>query len=70
MNLDSEDLVNQFRQDWPLEAEVSTLRCLTQKQAAEIDRLTALQAGTTYSASSVRPYVGDGTAVDLAAHRG
>jgi hypothetical protein len=74
MQLESEDIVNQFRLDWPHEAEVSTLRLLCTKQAAEIDRLNALQASSTYTASSPRPYVappvGEGTRVDLEPRHG
>lgn len=67
MNLDSDDLLAQFRHDYPFEAEVSSLRLLTLKQAArideqdaEIDRLNALlpRTTTTYSAAGARPYVG------------
>ena len=66
MNLDSEALVQQFALDYPDQFERSHLRLLVDKLTdeneqlrAEIDRLTALQPGTTYSASNVRPYVGE-----------
>lgn len=67
MQLDSEDLIAQFKKDWPAEAEVSTLRLLVQVQAREIERLTASQApllpraGDTsvFTASVPRPYVQD-----------
>lgn len=67
MNLDSDDLLGQIRNDWPHEFEWSQLRLLTSKQAArideqdaEIERLNALlpRTTTTYSAAGARPYVG------------
>lgn len=42
MQLDADDLLAQIRQDYPMQYEISSLRLLATKQAAEIDRLTAL----------------------------
>lgn len=41
VQLDADDLLAQIRADWPVEFELSQLRLLTARQAAEIDRLNA-----------------------------
>jgi hypothetical protein len=63
VNLDSEDLIEQFGKDWPAELELSRLRLLVVVQDAEIKRLTALQP-PAYDPTSVRPYVGTAS-IDL-----
>jgi hypothetical protein len=63
MQLDADELLAQFRADWPHEYEVSSLRILAQKQAQEIDaqaaeiqRLTALVPTSSYATASTRPF--------------
>jgi len=63
MQLDPEDLIAQFRKDWPAEFEWSTLRLRVEMQDREIQRLSALQDGA-YNPSGVRPYVGNGLPAD------
>jgi hypothetical protein len=75
VNLDSDDLLAQIRQDWPAEYEVSSLRKLAavqhqriQDQDAEIEALKAQlaqqQPGGSYI-PSVRPsYVGSASLAD------
>lgn len=41
MQLEGDDLLAQFREDWPQEYELSRLRLLCRLQQAEIDRLTS-----------------------------
>nr|WP_221374415.1 hypothetical protein [Actinoplanes polyasparticus] len=55
MNLDSDDLLAQMKQDWPLEFEVSSLRALVRVQQLEIDRLNAVQG--SYDPSVPRPFL-------------
>jgi len=65
MNIESEELVHQFRADWPHEAEMSTLRCLTRKLNEENEQLRAANERLTaaavpaYSPSAPRPFVLD-----------
>lgn len=62
MQLDSEDLVHQFQQDWPEAYETSILRLQVRKLTEDNDRLTAenerlnalQQPGGTYT-PTVRP---------------
>lgn len=61
MHLESEDLVNQFRNDWPDKAEVSTLRLLSAKQDAEIARLTAENERLTTSQAGAFPLPASGS---------
>lgn len=75
MQLDSDDLLAQIRQDWPAEYEVSSLRRLAvvqdqriQDQDAEIEalktQLAQQQPGGTY-VPTVRPsYVGSASLAD------
>ncbi|MGX6605673.1 hypothetical protein ACWKSP_26595 [Micromonosporaceae bacterium Da 78-11] len=57
MQLNSEDLLARIRREFPAEYEIAQLRELTELQAAEIERLTALtQPATSYTGSVARPY--------------
>jgi len=56
MQLDSDDLIARFRQQYPVEFELCRLSLLAEVQAARIQELEALLP-TSYSASTARPYV-------------
>lgn len=73
MQLDSEDLLEQIRTDWPYEYEVSQLRRLAIRHAealqdreeqiarmrAQLDRLNPPPESTSFQSTAVRPYIGD-----------
>jgi hypothetical protein len=59
VQLDSEEILAQIRHDWPVEHELSTLRLLAEKQAAEIQRLTAAVSPTSTYAGPTNLYGSD-----------
>jgi hypothetical protein len=56
MQLDSDDLIARFRQQYPVEFELVRLSALVEVQAERIQQLEA-QLPTSYSATTARPYV-------------
>jgi hypothetical protein len=61
MKLAADELLAQIRADWPAEYEVSMLRLSVDTLQRENDLLKVgqLPSGSTYSASSPRPFTGD-----------
>lgn len=56
MQLDAEDLLEQMRQDWPLQYEVSQLRVLVRTQQDTIARLSSMTPTPPAFTGATRPY--------------